>query len=219
MADLEHELKLKAKGYQTVAGADEVGKGAWAGPVVAAAVVLPDDLEAFVWEMERDKLKIDDSKVLTALQRHYSASWLRQRVTYGIGQVSVNEINNKGIVKATQKAFRMAISQTNDALVDRKIEFLMADGYKIPRIKGVSRSLQIDIVKGDGKSITIAAASIIAKVYRDEVMESLSQEFLGYEWGSNKGYGTLAHRMEILKRGMCCHHRTQFVNTWLYKKR
>lgn len=208
-------MMLRMKGYRIIAGADEVGRGAWAGPVIAAAVVLPDDLEGFLGRVKEEKIKIDDSKVLTALQRQQSALWLKENVVFGIGGAGATVVNRKGIVMATRMAFRKAIRQINDALVDSKVEYLLADGYKIPRIKGLAKSLQIDIVKGDRKSLSIAAASIIAKVHRDGLMTKLGKRFKDYDWQNNKGYGALKHRQAVLKCGLCRYHRVQFVNSFL----
>ena len=118
---------------------------------------------------------------------------------------------------ALHKAYRLAIRQTADALVDSKIEYLLADGYKIPRIKGLPRSLQIDIVGGDGISLSIAAASIIAKEYRDGLMKKWAQKYRQYGWETNVGYGTRQHREAIARYGMCRLHRLQYVQTGLQK--
>lgn len=214
MVGTGYESALKERGVTIIAGADEVGRGAWAGPVVAGAVVLPEDLEGFVKRQMEMKIKLDDSKKLTALQRDYSASWLKTEVlAWGVGVSSHTVVNRKGVMAAVEQAYRRAIRQVSDVLGDRKIQHLLVDGYKIPRINGVSRSLQTDIVGGDGISLSIAAASILAKTYRDELMRRLAVRYGKYGWQKNKGYGTREHREAIFEHGMCRLHRVAYVET------
>lgn len=162
---------------------------------------------------------INDSKKLTSKQREISAEWIKKNcLTWGIGVGSVNEINKLGIKKATDKAFRRAIKSCNSKLIIQKsklIECLLVDAFYIPNVKGICRARQSPIIKGDSKSISIAAASIIAKVYRDQYMEILSRNFMNYLWVRNKGYGTKSHQQAILKYGVTKHHRDQFVKTFL----
>lgn len=183
-------------------------------------MVLPEDLTGFLKRQERDGIVIDDSKKLTARQRQYSALWLKKQVlAWGMGTASHTVVNGKGIMVAVYQAFRRAIRQTADALVDSKIEHLLVDGYKIPRINGVSRSLQSDIVGGDGICLSIAAASIIAKVHRDELMAGLARKYEGYGWERNAGYGTREHQEAILRQGMCKLHRVEYVDTWIKRRK
>ncbi|SRR5258708_4453754 len=197
----EFEKELWVKGLKIIAGADEVGRGALAGPVVAAVVVFGID--------ERINVLIHDSKQLTQKQREVADIWIKKNAHYwGIGSANPSEINKLGIVKATNKAFRRAIKNSGI-----KLDFLLVDAFYIPKIKNLPKRKQLPIIKGDGKSISIAAASIIAKVYRDELMRNLAtnSKYKKYRWDKNKGYGTLMHRTVIKKEGITKLHRVSFL--------
>lgn len=242
LPDFRYEKAPWKAGFNYVGGIDEVGRGSFAGPVVAGCVVfsnskrvLPlgsptafppankrDGLASFVPPASRHPFAIEthpsgaclinDSKKLNARQREAADKWIRKNaLAFGIGQASVSQINRLGIKKATEIAFRKAIKNST-----RGVEFLLIDAFFIPYVKGLRRKNQKAIVKGDEKSISIAAASIIAKVYRDKLMADLGKkrQFKKYKWDENKGYGTLAHRRAILKYGISRHHRRQFVETW-----
>ncbi len=207
LPDFSFEKKLWKK-YKFVAGMDEVGRGSFAGPVVTACVIFPQI---------SIKVLINDSKKLSSKQRKVSDIWIRENaIAFGIGEASVAQINKFGIKKATEIAFRKAISNINKA---RKVEYLLMDAFYVPYVKGLKRKNQLAIVKGDQKSLSIAAASIIAKVYRDKLMVNLSKNrsFKKYGWEKNKGYGTKGHRDAISKHGTTKHHRKQFIETWLSK--
>ena len=204
------ERKLWESGYKVVAGVDEVGCGSFAGPVVAGCVVFPPNTEH---RSLFTKITINDSKQLTPRQREVADKWIRQNaLAWGIGAASVFEINRLGIVKATEKAFRRAIAA---AVVRSRpaVDFLLIDAFYIPYVSGLRRKNQKAIVKGDTKSISIAAASIIAKVYRDKLMAKLggSPKYKKYGWERNKGYGTAEHRQAIERYGITRLHRRQFV--------
>lgn len=204
------EKNLWRAGFSSIAGVDEVGRGAFAGPVVAGCVVFSKKTRV------PPDVKIDDSKKLTPPQREKSSFWIKKNcLSYGIGLASVSVINRKGIKKATEIAFRKAIRNVKD------IDFLLIDAFFIPYVSGLRRKNQKAIIKGDSKSYSIAAASIIAKTYRDSVMEKLGEkrEFAKYGWIKNKGYGTLFHRQAILEKGVSKHHRTKFVNSFLSRKK
>jgi ribonuclease HII len=203
------EKKLFKKGYKLIAGVDEVGRGCFAGPVVAGCVIFSPNSKFRI----PDTILINDSKKLTARRREIADKWIRKNaVAFGLGQASVSQINRLGIKKASEIAFRKAI--VNCKL---SIDYLLIDAFYIPYVKGLRRRNQKPIIKGDAKSISIAAASIVAKVYRDNLMLNLGKkpEFRRYKWGKNKGYGTLEHRIAIKKHGLTRHHRKQFVETWL----
>lgn len=187
-----------------IAGVDEVGRGCFAGPVVAGCVAF--------WQIPNN-IKINDSKKLNPKQRERAAFWIkRNALCYGIGKASVAEINKLGIKKASEIAFRRAIKNCN-----KRIDYLLIDAFYIPYIKGLRRKNQKPIIKGDNKSVSIAAASIIAKVYRDKLMTKLAQnpKYKKYNWDKNKGYGTLAHRKAIQNNGISRMHRKKFVETFL----
>jgi ribonuclease HII len=199
------ERELWKKDYKLVAGVDEVGRGSFAGPVVAGCVVfapsshIPQDI------------RVDDSKKLTPRQREKAEVWIKKNVlAWGVGEASTSLINRIGMGKATKVAFRKAIKSTNS-----KLDFLLIDAFYIPYVAGLRRKNQKAIIDGDEKSITIGAASIIAKVYRDKLMKKLARKYPKYGWGRNKGYGTRQHLTAIRKYGITRYHRKVFVRTFL----
>lgn len=215
LPDFFFENKARKKGYRVIAGVDEVGRGCFAGPVVAAAVAFApiNNYQFTIFNKLQNKIIINDSKKLTQKQRKRANYWIkRNAVCYGIGKASVPEINKFGIKKASEIAFRRAIRNCN-----KRIDYLLIDAFYVPYVKGLRRKNQKSIIKGDTKSVSIAAASIVAKVYRDKLMTSLSEKsrYKKYGWDENKGYGTLKHRKTIQKYGLTKLHRKQFVQTWL----
>lgn len=219
LPDFKYEKESWKKGFEVVAGVDEVGRGCFAGPIMAGCVVFSKntiyDVQGTTLYSGR-KIIINDSKKLQPGQREAADKWIRKNaLAFGIGTASVAEINKLGIKKASEIAFRKAIK--NASIRISGIEYLLIDAFYIPYIKGLRRKNQRAIVKGDTKSVSIAAASIIAKVYRDKLMRSLSKQskYKYYGWGRNKGYGTLEHRKAIKKYGITRQHRKAFVNTWL----
>jgi ribonuclease HII len=183
-----------------VAGIDEVGRGPWAGPVVAAACIL--DIEV----IDKDTLsQLNDSKKLTKAKRERLFEFLtypeQAGVSYGIGEASPQEIDQLNILQATFLAMRRAVD-----VLPVTPQALLIDGNQDPKL-GILTQL---VVKGDSKSVSIAAASIIAKVYRDEVMERLAEENPGYGWESNAGYGTHAHQQGLSQHGVTVHHRQSY---------
>lgn len=181
----------------SVAGIDEVGKGSFAGPVVAAAVIFPNNF------VSHNKLfsQINDSKLLHARKRKLIAEFIKSICTYSIAEIGVKTINVHGIGKSTTLAMLQAIN-----MLSLKPDASLIDGY-VP--KGFSPPHK-GIVKGDRLSISIAAASIIAKVYRDSLMEKLHIKYKDYDFHANKGYGTKKHREMLKMYGLCPHHRTSF---------
>ncbi|MBM3283985.1 ribonuclease HII [Candidatus Gottesmanbacteria bacterium] len=175
---------------------------------------------------------IDDSKRLTAKKRDILAKVIKRYFFWGIGEGSVAEINRLGIVKATERAMRRALKsikyQVSSIKYKRKKDilntyylipntkfFLLIDAFHVKYILGVGLKNQKAIIHGDQKSISVAAASIIAKVYRDTLMQKLSLRYKKYHWGENKGYGTAEHRIAIRKYGINRLHRKDFVKNWL----
>jgi len=212
------ENKIWSKGFKNIAGVDEVGRGSFAGPVVAAAVVFNPNILHTIYDIQND-VRIDDSKKLTSLQREKAEKWIKKNATaWGIGEVSTSLINRMGIGKATRAAFRRAIANTNLRL-EVRIDYLLIDAFYIPRIRGLRKDRQLAIIKGDQKSISIAAASIIAKVYRDKLMLRLSKnsKYINFGWERNKGYGTGEHQRAIMKYGITRYHRSDFIETYLSK--
>jgi ribonuclease HII len=203
----DFEGKLWRKGYPVVAGVDEVGRGSLAGPIVAGCVSFPKNFEFLIPK----GIRIDDSKKLTAIQRERSDGWIRENcLSWGVGEASVAQINRLGIKKAGEIAFRKAISKVNP-------NFLLIDAFFIPYVRGLRRKNQQAIINGDEKSLSIAAASIIAKVYRDRLMIKLGSDkkYKNYEWAKNKGYGTKMHQRAIKKFGVTKLHRKLFVRNFV----
>lgn len=177
-----------------ICGVDEAGRGCLAGPVVAAAVILPKD---FTHEF------LNDSKQLTEQQRNELLPIIEQHaISFGVGIIDNYKIDEVNILQATYLAMHQAIEKLN-----RKIDLLIIDGNRFKPYKKIAHQT---IIKGDGKYIEIAAASVLAKTYRDEIMEQMSLEFPIYQWQKNKGYPTIQHRKAIEQYGSCEYHRQTF---------
>jgi ribonuclease HII len=176
------------------AGLDEAGRGCYAGPVFAAAVVLPKDFHHPL---------LNDSKKLSEKQRNQLRLVVeKESISYAVASVSCEEIDQINILNASFLAMHKSIEKLN--LIP---EQLLIDGNRFKSYKEIPHHC---IVKGDGKFASIAAASILAKTYRDEYMLALHDAFPHYKWNRNKGYGTLDHRNAIEKHGLCIHHRKSF---------
>ncbi len=176
------------------AGCDEAGRGCYAGPVFAAAVILPTD---FFHPL------LNDSKQLSAKQRDLLRPIIeREAIAYAIGSVSNEEIDQINILKASFKAMHLAIDKLTTVP-----KLLLIDGNRFIPYRKIPHQC---FVKGDGRFASIAAASILAKTNRDDYMFRLHNEFPHYGWKSNKGYGTAIHRDAIATYGLCEHHRKSF---------
>ncbi len=192
----QYEREYQALGY--VCGIDEVGRGPLAGPVVAGAVILPKDCEI---------LYINDSKKLSEKKREeLNRIILQEAVAVGLGVVEPERIDEINILQATYEAMRAAI-----AALPVTPDILLNDAVTIP---GVSIR-QVPIIKGDAKSISIGAASIVAKVARDHKMEEYDALYPGYGFAGHKGYGTAAHMEAIRNLGPCPIHRRSFIKSIL----
>lgn len=197
-----YERDLRAAGKRYIAGVDEVGRGPLAGPVVAACVILPEDF---------DVLGVDDSKKLSEKKREqlYDAI-LSEALAYGIGMqdnASIDEIN---ILEATKEAMRCAILEAEQALRAKTgcdIDHILIDALTLREVA----IPQTGIVKGDSASLSIAAASILAKVTRDRMMVEYDSIYPGYAFAKNKGYGTKAHYEGLQAQGMTPIHRRSFL--------
>lgn len=178
-----------------VAGCDEAGRGPLCGPVVAAAVIFQDT--------KRDirNVIINDSKKMTRAQRETSYDWLVKNTIWAVGQCSPREIDEMNILRASLLAMRRAI-----AALPQSPDYILVDGNKMP--DGIVGRA---IVKGDGKSLSIAAASIIAKVTRDRIMSKLAEQCPQYGWDKNAGYPTAAHLAAVKKYGINEHYRRTFA--------
>ncbi len=176
------------------AGCDEAGRGCYAGPVFAAAVILRKDFHHPL---------LNDSKQLTAKQRNEMRTVIEnEAVCYSVAQVCNEEIDVINILKASIKAMHKAVEN-----LKKQPNYLIIDGNYFLPYGNVRHSC---IIKGDGLYSSIAAASVLAKTYRDEYMQNLHNEFPQYNWQSNKGYGTAEHRRAIDLHGLCKHHRMSF---------
>ena len=215
--DLVEEKKLWKNGYKYIIGIDEVGRGAFAGPVVVGAVIFDkrDPCTKIILS------EINDSKLLNPKNREKLDKEIRTCAQfYSIAQVGVSIINKAGIGKATKIAFRKVVKSIicneNQEIQNSKYQilntkyFMLVDGFHIKYIKGIGLKNQKAIIKGDRKSISIAAASIIAKVYRDKLMKDLAKKYREYHFEDNKGYGTKEHQIAIKKYGLSRIHRKSF---------
>ena len=176
-----------------VAGVDEVGRGSLIGPVYAAAVILNKSI---------DKKLLKDSKKLTKLKREALAKYVKENSIWSIGTASVKEIEKINILNASLLAMKRAIFKLR-----KKPSVVLVDGNKLPLIKNYKLKA---IIKGDQKIASISAASILAKVTRDNSVSNLGKKYKGYFWEQNNGYGTKKHLKAIKKLGITIHHRKTF---------
>ncbi len=183
------ERFYQEQGYKCIAGIDEVGRGPWAGPVAAAAVVLPMGFPVHLMK---------DSKQLTAKMREELYYLISEQADWGVGLVSAAVIDEKGIIAATQEAMNMAVAD-----LEHQPDFLLVDGA--PQVDFVQPNTAI--VRGDALVASIAAASIMAKVTRDRVMVALGRRYPQYGFERHKGYGTKEHQAALQKHGGCEIHR------------
>lgn len=188
------ENKLRRKGYKYIAGLDEVGKGAWAGPLVAAAVILPENF----------KIKgLRDSKQLSAIQRKLAyLEIVKQAVNWSVGIVSERIIDRIGIQPANIQAMEIALQK-----LTVEPDFLLIDYLKLSHLPIPFKSFK----KGDERIVSVAAASIIAKVTRDFILTSEHKKFPAYGFDRHKGYGTDQHYQMICRNGICQIHRQSFL--------
>jgi ribonuclease HII len=194
---LAEEVGLVEQGYRSIAGIDEVGRGPLAGPLIAAAVILPAGLDAPWLSLVRD------SKQLTPRKREYLFHYISETaVGIGVGSAPHKVIDHLGIAKATGLAMELAVANLN-----RSPDFLLIDFVKLPGVPIPQRSLP----KGDTRSISIACASIIAKVTRDRFMVELDKVHPGYGFASHKGYATREHLESLERLGACPIHRKRFA--------
>ncbi len=200
-AMLTYEKAAYQNGYTYIAGIDEVGRGPLAGPVVAAAVILP----------QNHKIPfVNDSKQLSAQKRAVLAEQIKKEaLAYAIGIIPNERIDEINILQATYEAMRQALSQ-----LSVQPDFILADAVTIPKITIPQQS----IIKGDAKSLSIAAASILAKVTRDAMMEEMANVYPHYDFASNKGYGSQKHIAGIAQYGLCPIHRRSFVGKILQRQ-
>lgn len=187
-------LQLNYSGYKLEAGTDEAGRGCLSGPVVAAAVILPDD---FQHEL------LNDSKQLSEKKRQELRPYIEKHaLAFGVSFIHQEEVDELNVLQASITGMHRSIEQLNV-----QPEFIIVDGNKF---KPYQETPHQTIVKGDAKFMSIAAASVLAKTYRDEYMEKIHQEFPQYNWQKNKGYPTKEHREAIRQFGATPYHRKSF---------
>ncbi|WP_299843493.1 ribonuclease HII [uncultured Paracoccus sp.] len=191
--DFSFEAAALDRGARRVAGVDEVGRGPLAGPVTACAVVLdPGNIPE----------GLNDSKKLTAARREALAEWVMQNCDWSAAHVSVEAIDRLNILQASHLAMVRAVAGLATAPCH-----VLVDGNRLPRDLTLPAEA---VVKGDARCLTIAAASIVAKVLRDRIMEDLAQQYPGYGWEVNAGYPTPTHKRALLDMGVTPHHRRSF---------
>lgn len=198
------ELEYRAIGHENIAGVDEVGRGPLAGPVVTACVVLNPDYPG---------LGIDDSKKVSEKKRELLYDEIIENsICYGFGLSDNNLIDDINILEATKLAMKQAVESAEEMLKsktsqDNKLDLILVDAVTIPGVN----TKQISMIHGDATSISIAAASILAKVKRDRMMREYDDIYPGYGFSSNKGYGTAAHYAGIKGKGITPIHRKTFL--------
>lgn len=192
---LRFEKKLWQRGYYRVCGLDEVGRGSFAGPVVAGAVIFPKNTKL--------PQGITDSKLLRPKTRERLSEEIKKiALGWSIAEIGVPTINQKGVGRATQMAFRKVLKS-----LQIPADFVLVDAFDV---KHLNRKRQRAIKHGDRECISIAAASIVAKVYRDKLMKKLHKKYPQYDFSKNKGYGTKEHQEAIKKYGLSKVHRKSF---------
>ena len=195
---LDYEMMFKTEGYLPVAGLDEAGRGAWAGPVAAGAVILPIDQA----DLPEQLKGVRDSKTCTHLQRDRLYDVIFQvAISAAVGMASADEIDEIGVVPATRLAMRRAVEQLSPDPHSLLIDYIHLHEVNLP---------QRSIKRGDNHSFSIAAASIIAKVSRDRLMIEMGEIYPGYGFGQHKGYGTRQHQAALAKLKPCPIHRQSF---------
>ena len=191
---MDKEMEIRAKGFTAVCGIDEAGRGPLAGPVVAAAVILPEGIQL---------PGVNDSKKITEKKREILFDFVKEHaLAYGIGEASETEIDDINILQATFLAMRRAVEA-----LQLPADYALVDGN---RIQGLPIPAET-VIGGDGKVLSIAAASILAKVTRDRYMRDMAAQYPEYGFEKHKGYGTKAHYAAIEQYGICPLHRKTFL--------
>lgn len=194
MANFDYENQYWWSGKEIVAGLDEAGRGSIAGPLVVGCVVFPPFY---------DNYEINDSKLLSDKQRRRLLEVIkRDAIAYDVEIISVEEVDQYNIYLATQIGMERAVKR-----IQAKVEAVLTDAMPLPHIQNIPVE---SIIKGDQKSVTIAAASILAKVTRDDIMIELDQQYPQYNWKQNKGYCTAQHVASLAEHGICDVHRKTY---------
>lgn len=195
-------LKLKYTEGQIEVGCDEAGRGSLSGPVYAAAVVLPDDFEHPF---------LDDSKKISEKKRYILREYIIENATdWAVGIVNNYEIDKINVLNASIKAMHLALNK-----LKYNFNLILVDGNKFKQYKNIEHKT---IVGGDGKYMSIAAASILAKTFRDDYMKEINDQFPDYNWKQNKGYATKQHKASVLEHGLSKYHRKSFCNFYFQRE-
>lgn len=202
MPDYSYEKGAVSKGFKYVCGVDEAGRGPLAGPVFAAAVILPEDLEIE---------GLNDSKKISEKKREQLFEIIKEKaVAYSVAFATVEEIEQFNILEATYLAMNRAIEGLNTPA-----DYALIDGNRVPRNIKIPCET---VIKGDAKSCSISAASILAKVSRDRLLLEYDEQYPEYEFKKHKGYGTAAHYEAVKKYGLCPVHRPSFFKKFFVEK-
>lgn len=197
--DLSRERRLLRAGATRIAGLDEAGRGAWAGPLAAAAVILPLERR----DLARALLQVRDSKQMTPRQRSEASALIRdQSLAWAVGAASAQEVDSLGPLRATHLAMRRAIAELTIVPDHLLIDYLRLPELVLP---------QTPVVHGDAASLSIAAASVLAKVWRDIYMRELAGRFPYFGFDRHKGYGTAEHAAALRRMGPCPEHRLSYA--------
>ncbi len=201
MPDFSLEDSARSHGHALICGIDEAGRGPWAGPVIAGAVILD------AGKMTPDLIGgLDDSKKLKPARREELFEGLKAQASIGVGRADVDEIDDLNILGATMLAMTRAVEDLS-VQFDLAPDFALVDGNREPDLGCAVQC----VVRGDAKSLSIAAASIVAKVTRDRIMASLAETFPGYGWERNAGYGTREHQGALAALGVTPEHRKSYA--------
>ncbi len=197
MPDFGLEARARDRGFHLIAGVDEAGRGPWAGPVVAGAVILNND------GLPRRLLEgLDDSKKLSAQKRDELFALLPNWAAIGVGLAEASEIDEINILRASFRAMERALAELHPPP-----DYVLVDGNKLPSVPCAAEP----VVKGDSRSLSIAAASIVAKVTRDRIMAGHADQFPAYGWERNAGYGTAEHKAALTRWGVTDQHRKSYA--------
>ncbi len=205
--NLKAERNLIKKGYLRIIGLDEAGRGAWAGPLVAGCVMVDDQLDLRKKQYAPLRL-INDSKKLSSPIREKIFTNIKQLLQWSVGIVSVSEIEKLGINQANKLALIRAANN-----LENKYNFALVDYWSNLSLPVPQQSF----IKADSRFFSVAAASIVAKVYRDHLMLQLSKNYQSWHFAQHKGYGTDLHHQAIVEHGFCKHHRISFLHKFTSK--
>ncbi len=208
--NLAYETKKQKQGFEFIVGVDEVGRGSLAGPVVACAVIFDCPRMTRLSKIDQNWTnQINDSKQLTPKKREELAGVIKENLVFALGEVSPEVIDEINIHNATLLAMKKAVEGLLFQMKQPENIFVVVDGkFEIPEINFSQEA----VIDGDNQVFSIAAASIVAKVYRDGLMRELGEAYNKYEFSKHKGYGTLSHRQAILKHGLSPIHRISFCS-------